>query len=91
MFYVYVLYSKSLSKRYVGSSSNINKRLSEHNSGKSKFTKGGIPGRLIYSEQFDTNSEARKREIFLKSGNGRKFLDSILTSATESSEPDLSS
>jgi putative endonuclease len=88
MFYVYVLYSKSLSKRYVGSSSDINKRLIEHNSGKSKFTKGGIPWRLIYSEQFDTNSEARKREIFLKSGNGRKFLDSILTSAAESSEPD---
>lgn len=87
MFFVYVLFSNSLSKRYVGSTSNLDKRLSEHNSGKSKFTKGGIPWQLVYSEQFDTNSDARKRELFLKSGAGRKFLDSILNTATVSSEP----
>jgi len=52
MFFVYVLYSEKLKKRYVGSTKEINKRLSEHNTGKSKFTKVGIPWRLVYTESF---------------------------------------
>ena len=50
----------------------------EHNGGHSKFTKGGIPWRLIYSEAFETASQARKRELFLKSGAGRKFVDDLI-------------
>lgn len=73
-----MLYSDKLNKRYVGSTGDISKRLNEHNSGKSKFTKSGLPWKLIYSESFSTNSEARSRELFLKSGVGRKFLDKIL-------------
>ena len=78
MFFVYVLYSEKLKKRYVGSAKEVNKRLSEHNSGKTKFTKGGIPWRLVYTESFETNIEARAREKFLKSGQGRKFLDNSI-------------
>ena len=78
MYFVYVLYSERLNKRYVGSSKDIENRLNEHNKGKSKFTKAGIPWKLIYKESYPTLSEARKRELFLKSGVGRKFLDQIL-------------
>jgi putative endonuclease len=78
MFFVYVLYSERLNKRYVGSSKDIVYRLNEHNKGKSKFTKTGIPWKLIYNESYPTLSEARKREVFLKSGVGRKFLDQNL-------------
>ena len=78
MYSVYVLFSKKLNKRYIGSTQDVDRRLSEHNLGKSKFTSGGIPWELIYKESFPTNSEARKRESFLKSGVGRKFLDQIL-------------
>lgn len=78
MFYVYVLFSKKLQKRYIGFTSDLKKRLSEHNSGKSTFTKSGIPWTLIYHESFPTESEARNRELFLKSCVGRKFLDSLL-------------
>jgi putative endonuclease len=78
MFFVYLLYSERLNKRYVGSSKDIENRLSEHNKGKSNFTKTGIPWKLIYNESYLTFSEARKREVFLKSGVGRKFLDQIL-------------
>ena len=78
MFFVYVLFSEILHKRYVGSSKDVNKRLIEHNSGKSKFTKTGIPWRIVYTESFQSNSEARKREKFLKSGQGRKFLDKTI-------------
>ena len=78
MFYVYVLWSNKLQKRYVGFTSDLTKRLSEHNSGKSPFTKNGLPWKLIYSEDYRMEIDARKRENILKSGVGRKFLDSQL-------------
>jgi len=78
MYHVYVLWSNKLQKRYIGFSSDLVKRLSEHNSGKSPFTKTGMPWLLIHSEEYLTETEARRREKFLKSGVGRKFLDSIL-------------
>ncbi len=78
MDYVYVLYSEKLNKRYIGSTQDIARRLREHNFGKSEFTKIGIPWTLIYQESYQTNQEARRRELFLKSGIVRKFLDQIL-------------
>ncbi len=77
MYYVYVLFSQKLNKRYIGSTKDIDRRIKEHNLGKSKFTSTGISWKLIYKESFPTNNEARKRELFLKSGVGRKFLDQI--------------
>ena len=79
MFTVYVLWSEKLQKRYVGSCEDLRIRIMQHNSGESKFTKGGIPWILIYTEEYQTKSDARKREIFLKSGIGRKWLDENVT------------
>ncbi len=78
MFFVYVLWSQKLQKRYVGSTKHLARRLSEHNAGKTSFTSRGIPWTLLYSEQYVTSSEARSREIFFKSGVGRKWLDDLL-------------
>ncbi|KKR45832.1 MAG: hypothetical protein A3A97_04460 [Candidatus Terrybacteria bacterium RIFCSPLOWO2_01_FULL_40_23] len=78
MFYIYVIKSLSCSTRYIGSTGNIEKRLEEHNQGRVRYTKGRRPWQLIYSEKFVTLGLARKREIYLKSGQGRKFLDSVL-------------
>ncbi|MBI5475203.1 MAG: GIY-YIG nuclease family protein [Ignavibacteriales bacterium] len=75
MYYVYVLWSSKLQKRYVGYSNDINKRLEEHNKGKSRYTKSGIPWVLAYFEEFLNKHEAIIRELFLKTGQGRKFLD----------------
>ena len=69
-----VLYSDKLNKRYIGSTRDVKNRLKEHNSGKSKFTKADVPWKLIYKESYQSNQEARRRELFLKSGVGRKFL-----------------
>ncbi len=79
MYYVYVLWSTKLRKRYVGSTAQIEKRLNEHNHGSNKFTKGGIPWIIIYQEEYPTKTEALKREKFLKSGQGRKLLDEKLS------------
>ncbi len=77
MFYIYVLKSCIYNNRYVGYTADIEKRISEHNSGKVRYTKGRMPWKLIYKEEYLTKTEARKRELFLKSGQGRKFLDDV--------------
>jgi putative endonuclease len=50
MFYVYILKSLSSGVYYVGMAKDIQVRLKEHNSGKSKFTKGHLPFELVYQE-----------------------------------------
>jgi len=78
MFKVYVIKSLSHNTRYVGSCEHLNKRVNEHNDGKCRYTKGRCPWELVYFEEFKTRTEARKRENFLKSGQGRKWLDENL-------------
>jgi len=50
---------------------------SKVNNGLNKFTSQNRPFRLIYSEEFSSKTEAIRREKFLKSGQGRKFLDNL--------------
>jgi putative endonuclease len=78
MFKVYVLKSLKNKKRYIGYTSKSTKeKLIEHNSGTNTFTRQNKPFVLIYSEEMESKNEALKREKFLKSGQGRKFLDNI--------------
>gem|GEM_PF-674386 len=73
MFVVYILYSSKYAKFYIGFTSDIDKRLIEHNSGNTKSTKPFIPWEVIYKEEFETRIAARKRELYLKSAAGRKW------------------
>jgi len=77
--FVYILRSLKYGTRYVGSTENLDRRLQEHNSGKCRYTKSKMPWEIVYTERFDNLSSARKRELFLKSGQGRKWLDQILS------------
>ncbi|MEI6327582.1 MAG: GIY-YIG nuclease family protein [Candidatus Roizmanbacteria bacterium] len=78
MWYVYVLYSKKLSKRYVGLSSDLKRRYTEHNRGDSNFTNRGKPWRLVYYSAFCNKQDAEDEEEYLKSGQGRARLDRLL-------------
>ncbi len=73
-YFVYVLKSLSSNRSYVGHSKDLTNRVEEHNNGKSKSTRSHRPWHLIYSEQFNTRSEAVRREIYFKSISGRKEL-----------------
>ena len=79
IFWVYVLFSKTAEKRYVGQTDDLDRRVREHNDpshNPMKFTsKHPGPWVLVYSEQFETRSEAMRRERWLKSGQGRAWLD----------------
>jgi len=76
MFYTYVLKSIRDGKRYIGQTSkDVLNRLREHNVGSNKWTRANSPFIILYYEKWDTKTEAIKREHFLKSGQGRKWLD----------------
>ena len=74
IFYVYVLRSLKDGTYYYGSTNNIDKRLEEHNKGKMRYTKGRMPWKLHYFEQYPSRSEAMKREQFFKSIGGYVYL-----------------
>jgi putative endonuclease len=78
MFTVYILKSKLNNKLYVGYTEDIETRLKSHNSGKVSSTKAYRPYSLVYKEEFENKTDARKRELFLKSGKGREFIRSFI-------------
>ncbi|MDP3093349.1 MAG: GIY-YIG nuclease family protein [bacterium] len=77
MFIVYLLKSDIANKSYIGVTNDIKRRLEEHNSGKHAYTKRYMPWTIIYTEKFNNFIGARKREKYLKSASGRKFLKKI--------------
>ena len=79
MYYTYALYSQKYDKIYVGSTSDIEKRLANHNEGKSRYTKSYVPWELIYYEEFVTRSSAMKREKELKTHQGRESIRKKIT------------
>jgi putative endonuclease len=75
---VYVLRGKTTGKCYVGITSNMVRRLAEH---RRRDTKGGqiIGGcEVMHTEQYPDYGSARLREKFLKSGQGREWLQGNL-------------
>jgi putative endonuclease len=74
MFYVYVLHSEKFNKYYTGFTKNVEQRLKEHNSGKSKYTKSYKPWKLVFAEECETRIKARQKEKYYKSGVGRDKL-----------------
>ncbi|MBV6646038.1 MAG: GIY-YIG nuclease family protein [Cyclobacteriaceae bacterium] len=78
MYFVYALKSKIRNYIYVGLTNNLERRFTEHNSGKNRTTKPYGSFDLIYSEEFDSRPEARIREKYLKSGIGKEFLRKLV-------------
>ncbi len=66
-YFVYILYSQSHDKYYIGQTQNHNNRLFRHNSGVVKSTKPYRPWVLLYTEKYNTRLEAVHREKYLKS------------------------
>ena len=80
MFYIYTLRSQRNGKKYVGlTQKNVDLRLQEHNEGKNQWTRNNRPFNLVYYEEYIDENFARKREKFLKSGNGREVLKKKLS------------
>ena len=78
MFYTYILKSSKNGRMYTGYTNNLRKRLIQHNEGKSYFTKRDRPYLLVYYEACLDEDDARSRELYLKTGIGRRYLNSRL-------------
>jgi putative endonuclease len=74
---IYILFSETYRRTYVGFSKDTLKRLETHNSGKVMSTKKFKPWRIVYEEVVESYEEARKREIYYKSGAGRRKIKAI--------------
>jgi putative endonuclease len=74
MYSVYVLRSKTTSRFYTGSASSLPARIEQHNTDASHSTKHRGPWELVHHEDFQTRSEAVRRERELKTGKGREEL-----------------
>lgn len=78
-YYTYILRSFKNDSLYIGYSANLKKRLESHNSGKNRATRPFVPYKLIYYEAFLNRIDAKNREIYLKSGYGRKTISKLLS------------
>jgi len=78
MYFVYALKSKDKNYIYVGITDNPERRLDQHNLGYNKTTKPYRPFDRILLEEHPNRLEARKREIYLKSGIGKEYLKSLI-------------
>lgn len=77
-YYVYILLSLKDKKFYTGFTTDLRNRLSQHARGEVISTKNRLPVKLIHYEYFINEEDARSREVFLKSGFGRKQLKNSL-------------
>ncbi|HEX9904559.1 MAG TPA: GIY-YIG nuclease family protein [Propylenella sp.] len=76
MRYVYLLESRSITgQRYVGVTSNLKNRLSDHNAGKSPHTSKYAPWKLVTYIAFSNDRKAEGFERYLKSGSGHAFAN----------------
>lgn len=77
MFIVDAISSLTRSYIYVGLTDNFDRRFSQHNNGYNKTTKPYRPFEVLLVESFNTRTQARKREKFLKSGQGKVLLKKV--------------
>ncbi len=74
MYFVYVLFSLKDRQLYIGYTNDLERRLKQHKNGESIATRYRLPIRLIYYETYLRWPDAKRREKFLKGGNGRSQL-----------------
>ncbi len=77
-YYTYVLKSNKDGKHYTGYTNDLKRRMLEHNSGLSTYTKYRGPFVIIYYEACLSEEKAKKKELYLKSGMGKRYLKNRL-------------
>ncbi len=82
MWHMYIIYSKRLDRYYTGvTEDDLQWRLERHNQGWGKYTKRGIPWKLVYYETYATKTEALRREREIKRKKSRKYIEELLNHA----------
>lgn len=77
-YWVYILESLKNKRRYIGMTTNPQRRLLFHNLGKTRSTSHFAPYRIIYLEEYNNKKEALKRERQIKSYKGGEALKKLI-------------
>ena len=80
---VYVLRSEADGKLYIGFTTDLDRRLADHEAGKSKATAPRRPLTLLYCEFHSAQADAERREAYFKTSPGKKALKLMLRHALE--------
>jgi len=80
-FFVYIIYSPSKDRYYVGQTQDLEKRLQDHCNSRSGFTKSVKDWKLVYFEEFETRSESVQREVEIKKKKSRKYIEYLIAKA----------
>jgi putative endonuclease len=78
MFFVYIFQSLKDHSFYVGQCDDLDKRMSKHFDGMSKYTASKRPLRLKYFETYHTQTEAHKRENTIKTMKSKIFIEKLI-------------
>ncbi len=82
---VYIIKSLKNGKYYIGHSSNVQKRLSEHNSGETYSTRNFTPWILVFNKEFLSKSFAQHIELKIKRMKSRKFIEKLISNEIDDS------
>ena len=75
---VYILRSLKNHRFYIGSTSNLTRRLTEHKLGKSSYTRNILPIELVFKQEFESLAKAKKVENWLKKQKSNDLLNKII-------------
>jgi putative endonuclease len=79
MYFVYIIYSATKDKYYVGECADVDERLRRHNTNHKGFTGGTGDWKLVYCEIFDQKEKALAREKQIKSWKSRKVIEKLIS------------
>jgi putative endonuclease len=79
LFQVYLLFSESKNRYYIGYSSNLEARLIRHNQKSKGFTGNTNDWKVVYTEQYNTKEESQKRELQIKSWKSRIKIQELIS------------
>jgi len=77
MFTTYILFSSKIGKFYTGQTDDFDRRMEEHNRGKTSFMANGMPWEIVFSKKFNSRQEAIKLEKTIKKRGAARFLDDL--------------
>ena len=79
MYYVYILYSKTIDRYYIGYTNSPDERLYKHNKRHKGYTAQVDDWVLRYQETYPTKTDAIKRERQIKRWKSRKMIEQLLS------------
>jgi putative endonuclease len=82
-YFVYILFSQSKDRYYIGYSHNCEERLIEHNLGATPSTRPGRPWIIAYKEEFPDKSSAIRRELEIKRMKSKKYIDNLIKNKSD--------